>query len=159
MATKIIYFVRHGETESNVSGVRQGEGGSLTQRGRDQALATAKRFPKENGRPQIIYASPFQRTKETAGIIAKELGLKIKYTDLLKERKNPTEIIGHWGGEPGIKNIIVPRSNLQDIVIDDEKLKSIRIIPVDTLTQVLSEVLDWKGKEKILKEMLLINGD
>ena len=106
MGTKIIYFVRHGQTEANLAGVRQGEGGSLSAKGREQALETAKRFPKHKGCPEIIFASPFERTKETAGIIAKELNLKIKYTDLLKERKNPTEIIGHWGGEPGIKNII-----------------------------------------------------
>jgi broad specificity phosphatase PhoE len=106
MGTKIIYFVRHGQTESNVAGVRQGEEGSLTQKGREQALATAKRFPKEKGRPQVIYASPYVRTRETAEIIANELNLKIKYTNLLKERKNPTEIIGHWGGEPEIKRMI-----------------------------------------------------
>ncbi|MFA5778261.1 MAG: histidine phosphatase family protein [Candidatus Paceibacterota bacterium] len=106
MGTKLIYFVRHGQTEANASGVRQGEGGSLSEQGRAQALATAKRFPKHKGRPQIIYASPFERTKETAGIIAKELNMKVKYSDLLKERKNPTEIIGHWGGEPDIKRMI-----------------------------------------------------
>ncbi len=59
--------------------------------------------------------------------------------------------------EAGIKNIIVPRANLQDIVIDDSKLHNIKIIPVDTLTQVLSVALDWKGKEKILQEILAIN--
>src|SRR3990167_2057024 len=106
MATKLIYFVRHGETESNVKRIKQGPEGSLTEKGREQVLATAKRFPKHKGHPQIIYASPFERAKETAEIIAKELNLKIKYTDLLKERKNPSEIIGHWGGELEIKQII-----------------------------------------------------
>ena len=106
MATKLIYFVRHGETTLNSEGVRQGPGGSLTEKGREQVLATAKRFPKHKGHPQIIYASPFERAKETAEIIAKELNLKIKYTDLLKERRNPSDIIGHWGGELEIKQII-----------------------------------------------------
>ena len=89
MATKLIYFVRHGETKSNATGVRQGEEGSLTEKGREQALATAKRFPTHKGRPQIIISSPYERTKETAEIIAKYLDIKIKYSDLLKERKNP----------------------------------------------------------------------
>jgi broad specificity phosphatase PhoE len=124
MVTKIIYFVRHGETVLNTQRVHQGPKGSLTERGRAQALATAKRFPKHKGCPQIIIASPFQRTRETAGIIAKELNLKIKYTDLLRERKNPTEIVGHWGGEPGIKNIIDRIDNsyhADDLRISDEE--------------------------------------
>jgi len=106
MATKLIYFVRHGETENNAQNIRQGSEGALSAKGREQALATALRFPKHKGRPQIIISSPYERTKETAEIIGKELNMPIKYSDLLKERKNPTEIIGHWGGEHGIKQII-----------------------------------------------------
>ena len=92
MATKIINFVRHGETKNNSLGIRQGSEGGLTEKGRVQALAAAKRFPRHKGRPQIIIASPYERTRETAAIIAKELHLKVKYCDLLKERKNPSEI-------------------------------------------------------------------
>jgi probable phosphoglycerate mutase len=106
MATKIIYFVRHGQTENNLQNIKQGAGGILTERGRAQALATAKRFPKHKGHPQIIIASPYERTKETAEIIAKELHLHIKYTDLLVERRNPSEVIGRFGGDPEVKNIM-----------------------------------------------------
>jgi len=52
--------------------------------------------------------------------------------------------------EAGIKRIIVPKSNLQDIIISDDKLKTIEIIPVETISQVLKEALDWKGKANIL---------
>ena len=106
MATKIIYFVRHGQTENNAQNIKQGTEGSLTERGRAQALETAKRFPKEKGRPEIIIASSYERARETAEIIAAELNLKIKYTDLLVERRNPSEVIGHWGGEQKVKNIM-----------------------------------------------------
>lgn len=106
MATKIVYFVRHGETESNVQNIRQGSKGSLTEKGKTQALATARRFPKRKGRPQIIISSPYERTKETAEIIAKELKLRIKYSDLLVERRNPSEIIGHSGQEEHVRKII-----------------------------------------------------
>lgn len=124
MATKLIYFVRHGETVLNAQGVRQGPEGSLTEQGRAQALATAKRFPKEKGRPQIIISSPYQRTKETAEIIAQELHMKVKYCDLLRERKNPTEIVGHWGGEPEVKQIIdlIDKSyHADDLRVSDEE--------------------------------------
>jgi len=106
MATKLIYFVRHGETILNAQNIRQGPEGTLTEKGRIQALATAQRFPKYKGHPQIIISSPYERTKETAEIIGKELNLKIKYSDLLVERKNPSEIIGHWGEEPKVRQII-----------------------------------------------------
>ena len=53
----------------------------------------------------------------------------------------------------GIKNVIVPKTNLKDIVVDKDKLSQVNIIPVDNITQVLKEVLDWKGKEDILKKI------
>ena len=125
MATKVIYFVRHGETQNNAENIKQGEGGSLTDKGRAQALATAKRFPKGKGRPQIIISSPYERTKETAEIIAKELHMrKIKYSDLLKEKRNPTEIIGHYSKERGVREIIdrIDKSyHPDDLRISDEE--------------------------------------
>lgn len=56
--------------------------------------------------------------------------------------------------ETGMKNVIVPKSNLKDIVIDPEKLNKINIIPVERIEEVLKEVLVWKGKEAILKKIL-----
>ena len=106
MATKLIYFVRHGETEDNAKNIRQGPEGSLSEKGRAQALQTAKRFPKQKGRPQVIIASPYERAKETAGIIARELGMSVEYSDLLVERRNPSAIVGHAGGESDVKRIV-----------------------------------------------------
>jgi len=106
MATKLIYFVRHGETVFNVKNIKQGSEGLLTEKGRAQAFATAKRFPKEKGCPEIIIASPFERTKETAAIIAEELKLSVEYSDLLVERRNPSEIIGQWAGDKDVRQIV-----------------------------------------------------
>lgn len=53
----------------------------------------------------------------------------------------------------GIKNIIVPKTNMKDIIVDKDKLSQVKIIPVDNITEVLKEVLDWKGKEDILKKI------
>jgi Lon-like ATP-dependent protease len=55
--------------------------------------------------------------------------------------------------EAGIKNIIVPESNLRDIIVDRKKLDGAKIIPVKNIVQVLEKAIDWKGKESILKRM------
>ena len=56
--------------------------------------------------------------------------------------------------ETGIKIIIVPKSNLQDIVIDKEKLAKVKIIPVTRIEEVLEAALDWTGKKK-LKDIVM----
>jgi len=106
MQSKLIYFVRHGESTQNSLGIRQGPDGPLSEKGKAQALATAKKFPKRRGRPQVIVSSPYERAKETAGIIAEELKMKVEYSDLLVERRNPSEIVGRSGEEPEVKLII-----------------------------------------------------
>jgi len=106
MATKLIYFVRHGQTLNNAKNIRQDDKGGLSDLGRAQALDTAKRFPKDRGRPQVIIASPYERTKETAIIIATELQMNIEYSTLLVERRNPSEIVGHGGGERDVRQIV-----------------------------------------------------
>lgn len=124
MSTKLIYFVRHGETELNAQNIRQGAEGGLTELGRAQALETAKRFPKHKGHPQVIIASPFERTRETAEIIAKELNMPIEYSDLLVERRNPSEIIGQWGEDAKVKRIVdqMDKSfHADDLRISDEE--------------------------------------
>ncbi|MBW2990538.1 ATP-dependent protease LonB [Candidatus Woesearchaeota archaeon] len=60
--------------------------------------------------------------------------------------------------DAGIKKVIVPKSNVQDIVIDRKRLEKIKIIPVDNISQVLKESLDWKGKQQILKKIMKSNG-
>jgi len=56
--------------------------------------------------------------------------------------------------EAGLKNVIVPKTNLKDIIIDKDKMKKINIIPVESITDVLKVVLDWRGKQRILKQII-----
>src|SRR4051794_31477590 len=64
-----LYLVRHGESEGNVKGLIPGRSPDtdypLTDKGRAQALATARRF-QQLQRPSIVYHSPARRAKETA---------------------------------------------------------------------------------------------
>ena len=75
-----IYFVmRHGEAENNVKNVassRVEEEFHLTERGKAQARSATLKL-KEKG-IELIIASPILRTRETAAIVAGELGISEK---------------------------------------------------------------------------------
>jgi len=51
--------------------------------------------------------------------------------------------------DTGIKTIIVPNSNIKDIVIDKKKLALVKLIPVTRIEEVLDHALDWNGKKKL----------
>lgn len=59
--------------------------------------------------------------------------------------------------DTGIKTIIVPKSNLQDIVIDKVKLDKVKIIPVTKIEEVLKHALYWNGQKNI-KDRILNGG-
>ncbi len=56
--------------------------------------------------------------------------------------------------ESGIKTVIVPKSNMQDIVLKEEKRDLIEIIPVSNIKEVLEHAFDWNGKTKLRKKIL-----
>ena len=67
------YFLRHGESEGNSAGVIQGrEDHRLVPRGREQALEAAGWLADRE--IQRILSSPLARARETADIVAAELG-------------------------------------------------------------------------------------
>lgn len=55
--------------------------------------------------------------------------------------------------EAGILNVIVPQSNVNDIILDVEKLKKVKIHPVREIIDVLKLAIDWGGKEAVLKKI------
>jgi ATP-dependent Lon protease len=55
--------------------------------------------------------------------------------------------------EAGVKTIIIPYSNKEDIAISKSKLKDTNIIYVKNIIEVLENALIWKGNEKILKSL------
>ncbi|MEM3407923.1 MAG: ATP-dependent protease LonB [Candidatus Micrarchaeia archaeon] len=56
--------------------------------------------------------------------------------------------------DAGLKAVIVPKENLDDIVLDEEKRKKIEIIAVNNLIDVIEHAIkDSKRKEKLIKEL------
>ncbi|RLF35959.1 MAG: ATP-dependent protease LonB [Thermoplasmata archaeon] len=55
--------------------------------------------------------------------------------------------------EAGIKKVLIPKANLDDVLIEDKYKGKIEIIPVETLTDVLEHALVGEGKERLLKKL------
>jgi alpha-ribazole phosphatase len=88
-----IYLVRHGETEWNKKGIYQGqEDVPLNEKGKNEAKILSTAF-KDKKIP-IIYSSDLARARETAEIIAQEVGIQtIIYKKSLREMD-----FGNWTG-------------------------------------------------------------
>lgn len=95
---KTIYFIRHAETEALVDGVMAGGEyeTALTDKGRQQAMAAGRTLRDKH--VELIVCSPMQRTKETATIIAQEIGIDPNHViehELIVERA-----FGKYSGRP-----------------------------------------------------------
>jgi probable phosphoglycerate mutase len=82
-----LFLARHGETDWNAQGRWQGQTDvPLNPRGREQALEVARRLRGEGIR--AVASSDLLRARDTAAIVAAELGLEVSHVDAaLRERR------------------------------------------------------------------------
>lgn len=95
---KHVYFVRHGQTDSNVDHVYRGRDEVLTEEGRSQAQAVTERIERIG--VEAIVTSPFQRAHETAIIIGERIGLTPEKNEFLGEWLEPSRVTGMHRDEP-----------------------------------------------------------
>lgn len=95
---KIIFLVRHGEID-NPQKVMYGGNIELemNNEGREQIKRVAQKIKKAGYKIYKIYASPMNRTLETASILLKEFGLK---NSIVKEKKLKDVNIPALAGKP-----------------------------------------------------------
>lgn len=55
--------------------------------------------------------------------------------------------------EAGIKKVLIPKSNIHDVLIEKRYEEKVEIIPVETLSDVLKHALIGKGKKGLLEKM------
>ncbi len=104
------YIMRHGEAESNVKKVYSSALGSaykLTAKGKNDAKKTAQTL-KDKG-IDLIICSDLERTRETASIVADELGIQVIEDSRLREVD-----FGDLEGKPYSEEIIQDRNRGSD---------------------------------------------
>ncbi|HID25464.1 MAG TPA: ATP-dependent protease LonB [Thermoplasmata archaeon] len=55
--------------------------------------------------------------------------------------------------DAGIKRVIIPKTNLNDVVVGDKYKGKIEIIPVETLRDVLENALTGRGKKELMQKI------
>jgi probable phosphoglycerate mutase len=91
----LVFFVRHGQTPTTGSTLPgRANGLHLADKGREQASAVAERLAPFKDKVGAVYASPLERTRETASPIAKQLGLRVRTSRGLLECD-----FGDWTGQ------------------------------------------------------------
>lgn len=92
-----ILYVRHGESTANINGVAGVSDAQLTDKGAEQAKVTGQHLKNED--VVTVCCSPFIRARQTAEIVATELGIpvyEIVTIDELQER-----YLGEFEGTTG----------------------------------------------------------
>lgn len=103
-ASKHVYVVRHGESLSNATRVRQGPEAPLTERGKAQAIRVGRRIVGLS--PERIVTSDFTRAKETAEIARIHTGHeRLDHSSLFVERRNPGVMTGKSMDDPEVERI------------------------------------------------------
>jgi uncharacterized phosphatase len=96
MAVEYLFIVRHGETKANEKGIEAGPlDYPLAKKGVKDAEFIAKTLSKV--KIDAIYSSPVFRAVETAKILAKAHGLKVKTLEELTEAKLKPQFVGKKG--------------------------------------------------------------
>lgn len=103
ISEKIVYFVRHGQSEANVSPTFQPPDSPLTEKGRGQAKLIAERIARLSF--DALISSSFLRAKETAAFISGATGKAPEYSELFVERVKPTRINGNPRGNEEMEKI------------------------------------------------------
>lgn len=88
---KRVYFVRHAESEANVSRIHGGPHHPLSKKGEQQAAFIAERCAKLP--LQALFASDAVRAQQTAGAISKRIGLPVHTVHDFHEINMPSHLM------------------------------------------------------------------
>lgn len=159
---KKLYFIRHGLSEANKAGIWSGHSETpLSREGREQARRAGRKAKDLS--IDLIISSPLGRARETADIIAGEIGYpedKIVVSELLKERS--------WGdleGTPhsnadGIEDLdMVPNieTSVQLISRAEKALRFLEGLPDEHILVVSHGTFGRALRHHILEDMPFVN--
>lgn len=159
-----LYIVRHGIAEDH--GTRSSdEERALTEEGREKMKEAARGFRRLDLQIARIFASPLVRARQTAEILADELGLKVdlmkelapghapaSVCDVLKPHRGKLPSAAVVGHEPNCSELVSHLLDTRGAVTVDFKKGAMCLIETESL-EMGSGCLIWHLPPKILRLM------
>src|SRR3989344_3941136 len=147
------YFVmRHGEAIDNAKHILDPKGdpnNHLTDKGKSEAILGGEKLKSK--KIDLIFSSPFLRTKETAEIVRTELGLS-REAVIQDERLH----------EYNEKDVTFVRKRIGDFIYEIEskyKEKNFLIISHGNPLWFLKKISSWSGDNDFIEEQMLNTGE
>jgi len=171
-STNSYFLIRHGEADNNTLGICSKDKideHRLTEKGKEQVLASVQKL--KDKKIDLIIVSPYHRTKETAEILAKELGVD----EIIEEERIGEVNAGDFSGKPvseyysyfsslaerfvkspeGGENLNDIRKRVAEFLYDtDEKYsdKNILVVSHDVPCTFMAEGMNGLKKEDLIEK-------
>jgi phosphohistidine phosphatase len=102
-----LYFLRHG-IAADVGPAGTGDAGRpLTKEGIEKMQAEARGLARMGVRPEVLLSSPLVRARETAEIVARELGLEVQLVNALAAGADTRRLLDLLGQHRRAESVMV----------------------------------------------------
>jgi broad specificity phosphatase PhoE len=153
MPVEFIFVVRHGETKANEKGIEAGPlDYPLAKRGVKEVEFIAKTL--SNAKIKSVYSSPVRRAVQTAKILARPHGLKVKTLEELTEAKIKRQFIGKKGRhhilvdpeayEETNRDLLKRSYRAVEIIKNRSRGNAILVSHGDVITALLEDIVERK---------------
>ena len=144
---KMVYLIRHGETDTSNAGRYQWPSEPLNAKGLEQAQVVARRA--KNLDAELIITSTSKRAVQTAQIVAETTGLPIEESALFVERVYPSEMMEKSRKDPEVvaikKHLIDNEQDPEWHYADEENFYD-----AQRRSKQAIQLLEERSEEKIL---------
>lgn len=139
MSKKHIYLVRHGQSNANLTGIREGGESPLTEKGEEQAIFVAERF--KTIPIDLVLSSHYKRAYDTGKRIATASKVPLEVVQMAHERELPERLHGKHRDDPEVLKALAEfeYSWIHDSKLDEGEHFNDILERVKTLTKLIEE--------------------
>jgi len=110
-----VFIMRHGEAQAKAETDRQRE---LAQQGREDIVQMAADYSSALGSIDVIWASPYVRTQQTAKLLSEQLGKPVITQSFLQPSGNPIDTLSALEAHSENTVLIVSHQPLVGVLVD-----------------------------------------